>query len=601
MLLLDQGEDASAMDENGQTPLHCARSARIAELLIQHGCSASTLDKNGRTPLHCAQSVEIAKLLLAHGCSASTLDKEGKTPLHCARSAEIAELLLEHGCNPSARDKDGRTPVHCARATEVAELLRKYNPDTSATEMRRSAALHPSRMPNVIKKWNPSLICNFFDGNLTDASKKIIQEKQLGGTQLLELDRMQLMNMGFSDSEVTSFFSIMKPNFAQPLVESNFKPNNLVLCPTHGDALRFLCRDCNELACGSCFQLEHKSHISEKLQEAIPKKKAILEQVIADLPSWKEGYKAAIAQLEENLRKMEMNREESLSFIQIQEDKIINHIQAIMNALRKQVMDKTSKVLEDVSQAKKVLKTNEKTFAEAERKANATRNEAGQMVAFTQAVLDIERSQQAVKNQAKEIPALDLVKLDTLQTRIRQGALSVWMVFHDDMKKLLPLQEQWMTVFDRTGFFKARLIWRASRDGWEREKFLAVAKAWPNTLTLIKIQSNGKIFGCFTSVSWGTGRGITKDIKAFLVCLNDKGLKIMPAVEGGGYQIYSHPSYGVYVGSSLFYALQGGGSCGYIYDNKGGKDFQFEGMWHDKLGVNSGSCVFEETEVFALE
>jgi ankyrin repeat protein len=52
----------------------------------------------------------------------------GYTPLHWAKTAEVAEVLLKAGAKVDARDKDGWTPLHWVatfRKPEVAKVLLK--------------------------------------------------------------------------------------------------------------------------------------------------------------------------------------------------------------------------------------------------------------------------------------------------------------------------------------------------------------------------------------------------------------------------------------------------------------------------------------------
>ena len=56
-LLIEQGADVTAQDENGSTPLHLASTSGILEivwLLLECGACATARDESGKTPLHLA-------------------------------------------------------------------------------------------------------------------------------------------------------------------------------------------------------------------------------------------------------------------------------------------------------------------------------------------------------------------------------------------------------------------------------------------------------------------------------------------------------------------------------------------------------------------
>jgi ankyrin repeat protein len=70
--LLDQGADANARDELGQTPLHhaaCNDHRDVAELLIRRGAVVTARDNVGRTPLYISAicgHLELNQLLIAN-------------------------------------------------------------------------------------------------------------------------------------------------------------------------------------------------------------------------------------------------------------------------------------------------------------------------------------------------------------------------------------------------------------------------------------------------------------------------------------------------------------------------------------------------------
>ena len=91
LLLLDEGADVGARDEDGWVPLHVACGyghAAIARLLLDRGADPGARDdEDHHTPLHYAcfwGHTDIARLLLDRGADAGAQGKDGRTPLDYA-------------------------------------------------------------------------------------------------------------------------------------------------------------------------------------------------------------------------------------------------------------------------------------------------------------------------------------------------------------------------------------------------------------------------------------------------------------------------------------------------------------------------------------
>jgi ankyrin repeat protein len=133
-LLKNNPELVSSKDEYGDTPLHVAGNRAVAELLLAEGAEVNARDNNAWTPLHWAADAgnkDVVELLLANKAEVNAKNKDGKTSLHMAvvRSSNkaVAELLLSNGAEANAKNNDGNTPLHCAvdggNNKDMVELL----------------------------------------------------------------------------------------------------------------------------------------------------------------------------------------------------------------------------------------------------------------------------------------------------------------------------------------------------------------------------------------------------------------------------------------------------------------------------------------------
>ncbi len=125
-VLLGKGANLKATDNQGQSLLHVAPTAEIADLLLTRGANPNSQRSDGATPLHLAAVYGrkgVVESLLAHRADANTKTKDGITPLHYAQGAEIVTLLLANGANAGATDREGNSPLYMANEPSVVDLL----------------------------------------------------------------------------------------------------------------------------------------------------------------------------------------------------------------------------------------------------------------------------------------------------------------------------------------------------------------------------------------------------------------------------------------------------------------------------------------------
>ncbi|XP_023077801.1 85/88 kDa calcium-independent phospholipase A2 isoform X1 [Piliocolobus tephrosceles] len=119
------------MGPNGY-PIHSAMKFSqkgCAEMIISMDSSQihSKDPRYGASPLHWAKNAEMARMLLKRGCNVNSTSSAGNTALHVAvmrNRLDCAIVLLTHGANADARGEHGNTPLHLAMSKDNVEMIK---------------------------------------------------------------------------------------------------------------------------------------------------------------------------------------------------------------------------------------------------------------------------------------------------------------------------------------------------------------------------------------------------------------------------------------------------------------------------------------------
>nr|XP_040134047.1 85/88 kDa calcium-independent phospholipase A2 isoform X6 [Ictidomys tridecemlineatus] len=109
----------------GTTPRCC----RCAEMIISMDSNQihSKDPRYGASPLHWAKNAEMARMLLKRGCDVDSTSASGNTALHVAVTRnrfDCVMVLLTYGANAGARGENGNTPLHLAMSKDNVEMIK---------------------------------------------------------------------------------------------------------------------------------------------------------------------------------------------------------------------------------------------------------------------------------------------------------------------------------------------------------------------------------------------------------------------------------------------------------------------------------------------
>lgn len=161
-MLLGQGADINAQDEDGCTALHAAVSVgttRIVKLLLAKKANPNIASNSGWTVLHTALyyrgEKEIVKLLLAYGAEVNLKDRDIVSPLEVAlqvghtKNSDIVKLLLQHGADVCAQFD--QMPLHIVEDKKTAELLLSFGADIEAQDDFGNTPLHMASESGLVE------------------------------------------------------------------------------------------------------------------------------------------------------------------------------------------------------------------------------------------------------------------------------------------------------------------------------------------------------------------------------------------------------------------------------------------------------------------
>jgi ankyrin repeat protein len=141
-MFTDAGAVLGPPDARGRTILHCVRKPSIAAWLLKLGADISAIDDEGELPLHKAclgNNFDLVSLFLDAGSPVDQRNNLGWTPFIQSGSVDISKSLLDRGADIHAASGQGITAIHhAAKAcdSDVVSFLLANGADVHALARR---------------------------------------------------------------------------------------------------------------------------------------------------------------------------------------------------------------------------------------------------------------------------------------------------------------------------------------------------------------------------------------------------------------------------------------------------------------------------------
>ncbi|TBY71898.1 ankyrin repeat domain-containing protein [Rhizobium leguminosarum] len=122
---------ATSADEDRFQPVHLLDmyfEREILELLLANGADINARNDEGISILHIITDPEAVNLLIKKGADIEARDNRGRTPLivqmlNRQNGPDVIAALLENGANPNAKDDSGVTALDIARQSGDEDLI----------------------------------------------------------------------------------------------------------------------------------------------------------------------------------------------------------------------------------------------------------------------------------------------------------------------------------------------------------------------------------------------------------------------------------------------------------------------------------------------
>ncbi|XP_024904639.1 85/88 kDa calcium-independent phospholipase A2 isoform X2 [Pteropus alecto] len=164
IISMDSNQIHSKDPRYGASPLHWAKNAEMARMLLKRGCEVNGTSSAGNTALHIAvmrERHDCVMVLLTYGANANAHGEHGNTPLHLAMSkdnVEIIKALIVFGAEVDTPNDFGETPAFiaskiskpptepgCAPVHHPFSLERSQPPPISLSDLELQDLMHISR------------------------------------------------------------------------------------------------------------------------------------------------------------------------------------------------------------------------------------------------------------------------------------------------------------------------------------------------------------------------------------------------------------------------------------------------------------------------